>query len=91
MNSAYKLTYHKEAVKYLSKQEVAVQQRIAQALQGLLKIPIEGDIKPLKGKKGLYRQRVGTYRIIFEVMHSEKMIYIHAIDSRGGIYKQQLD
>ena len=87
MNSDYKLIYHKDAIKFLAKQEVLVQERIAKGLAGLLTIPPRGNIKLLKGQQGLYRLRIGTYRILFEVNHTEKIVYIQAIDSRGGIYK----
>lgn len=87
MSSDYKLIYHKDAVKFLAKQEKAVQERIALGLQGLLEVPPIGDIKPMKGYIGLYRLRVGAYRILFEVARNEMIVYIRAIDSRGGIYK----
>ena len=87
MNSDYKLFYHKDALKFLAKQEVALQERIAKGLTVLIAIPPRGDIKSLKGYQGLYRLRIGAYRIIFEINHTEKIVYIQAIDSRGGIYK----
>lgn len=87
MNLDYKLTYHKDALKFLAKQEMSVQQRMAKGLTGLLAIPPRGDIKLMKGHHGVYRLRVGSYRILFEIDHTEKIVYIQAIDSRGGIYK----
>lgn len=83
MNSDYKLIYHKDTLKFLAKQEVNVQKRIAKGLTGLLTIPPRGDIKKLKGYQELYRLRIGTCRILFEINHTEKIVYIHAIDSRG--------
>lgn len=74
-------------LKFLAKQEVTIQERIAKGLTGLLTIPPRGDIKQMKGYQGLYRLRIGTYRILFEISHTEKIVYIQAIDSRGGIYK----
>gem|GEM_PF-6945679 len=41
MNSAYKLFYHKDALKFLAKQEVAIQERIAKGLTVLITIPRE--------------------------------------------------
>jgi len=87
VSSGYELIYHKDALKFLAKQEVAVQERIAKGLAGLLIIPPKGDIRLLKGYQGLYRLRIGTYRILFEINHTEELVYIQAIDSRGGIYK----
>ena len=86
MSSGYQLIYHRDAVKFMAKQEKAVQERIAQGLKGLLVIPPCGDIKTMKGRQGLYRLRIGTYRILFEIQHKEKIIYIQAINSRSGIY-----
>lgn len=87
MNSGYKLTYHRDAVKFISKQEKAVQERIVQGLSSLLNDPPTGDIKRMKGYIGLYRLRIGTLRVLFEINHPEKIVYIRAIDSRGGVYK----
>ena len=87
MNSGYRLIYHREAVKFIAKQDNAIQKRITQGLKGLLAIPPRGDIKPMKGHHGLYRLRIGNYRVLFEVQHSEKLIYIQAIGTRSGVYK----
>ncbi|MEK4418564.1 type II toxin-antitoxin system RelE family toxin [Bacillus sp. FSL K6-0268] len=87
MNSDYKLIYHKSAVKFIAKQGKEIQKRIAEGLKGLLEIPPEGDIKSIKSYTDLYRLRVGTFRILFEINHDEKVIYIQAIRNRGDIYK----
>lgn len=87
VSSDYKLIYHKSALKFISKQEKSVQKRIAEGLKGLLEIPPEGDIKSMKGYTELYRLRVGTFRVLFEINHDEKVIYIQAIGNRGDIYK----
>jgi len=87
VSSGYKLTYHKDSVKFIAKQEKQIQERIAQGLKGLHSIPPEGEIKSMKGYTGLYRLRIGTLRVLFEINHDEKMIYVRAINFRGGIYK----
>jgi mRNA interferase RelE/StbE len=87
MSLSYQLTLSRESVKFLKKQEKAIQERIGKALQGLTIRPPIGDIKPLKGRKNQLRLRVGTYRIIFEIDQEEQMIYILTIDNRGDVYK----
>ncbi|MTV50328.1 type II toxin-antitoxin system RelE/ParE family toxin [Heliobacillus mobilis] len=87
MSLGFKLIYHKEAIEFLSKQEKYVQDRIALGLKGLLQIPPRGDIKTMKGYNGLYRLRIGTFRILFEINHVEKLIYILTMDFPGGVYK----
>ncbi|OQP17234.1 type II toxin-antitoxin system RelE/ParE family toxin [Geobacillus zalihae] len=86
MNSGYKLIYRKAAVKFIARQDKDVQERFAFGLQGLLAIPPQGDIKKLKGQDGLYRLRVGTYRVLFRIDHDERIIYIEAIGNRGDVY-----
>ena len=86
MSSDYKLIYHKDAIKFIAKQERVVQERIRKALTGLSIRPPIGDIKPLKGQVKLMRLRVGAYRVIFEVNHTEQFVYILTIDNRGDVY-----
>ena len=45
----------------------------------------EGDIKMLTDRGGLYRLRVGKWRIFFEFETSEA-IRIHGVDNRGQAY-----
>lgn len=87
MKTDYKLIYHKSAVKFIAKQDKSSQERIATGLKGLLIIPPEGDIRTLKGNNDLYRLRIGYFRIIFNIDHEEKVVYIQAIGNRGDIYK----
>jgi len=37
---------------------------------------------------GLYKFRVGDYRIIYEILHDEQVILIHAIGHRREIYRK---
>ena len=57
------------------------QQRIARAIDELENDPFRGDVIPLKGRrwKGLYRKRVGRYRIIFTPHRTERRVEISAI------------
>jgi len=86
MSLTYRLTLNLDAVKFIAKQEKAVQERIRKSLLGLTVRPPMGDIKPLKGFDQRFRLRVGNFRVLFEVDHLKQFIYILAIDNRGDIY-----
>lgn len=86
MSLTYQLTLNRDSVKFLAKQEKAIQERLRKALTGLAIRPPIGDIKPMKGRGKLMRLRVGTYRVIFEVNHTEQIVYILTIDNRGDVY-----
>lgn len=79
----YDLRLSRKANKFLMKQEPGVQKRIAQAIEGIRIVPPEGDVKPMKGHTDVFRLRVGTYRIVFEADHSERIVYVRVIGNRG--------
>lgn len=45
----------------------------------------EGDVKRLTDREGLYRLRVGKWRIFFD-LDSPDSVRIHGIDNRGEAY-----
>jgi mRNA interferase RelE/StbE len=45
----------------------------------------EGDVKQLTDREGLYRLRVGKWRIFFD-LDSPDRLHIHGIDNRGEAY-----
>jgi len=91
-----KIRYEKKALKFLSKKNKAIVDKIREKINGLTLSPPEGDIKTLEGyKDGRKRLRYGKYRIIFrydnEVDENKTKItilLIMNIGSRGDIYKE---
>ena len=75
-----RITYTKEAQKFLKRQPPNVANRILDAIE---KLPF-GDVKRLKNSD-LYRLRVGKFRVIFN--RRGVIITVIEIDSRGQIYK----
>lgn len=50
MSLTYQVTLSRESIKFLKKQEKALQMRITESIKGLTIQPPVGDIKPLKGR-----------------------------------------
>ena len=76
------ILFSKKAEKYLR----LLPGRIAlNLLDRIEKIP-KGDIKPLAGRKGEYRLRVGRFRVLF-VIESDR-VKVFKIDTRGDVYKK---
>lgn len=50
--------------------------------------PFEGDVKPLKGIIGVFRRRVGNYRIAFSVNFRENEVIILKIGKREKFYEE---
>jgi mRNA interferase RelE/StbE len=51
----------------------------------VLQQEFSGDLKKLKGSKNEYRLRVGSYRVLFELVG--KRIVVYALGQRKDIYR----
>ena len=50
------------------------------------------DIRPEQYKgdlAGLYKFRIGDYRVIYEILSNETMIVIHQIGHRSDVYRKK--
>lgn len=45
----------------------------------------EGDVKRLTDREGLYRLRVGKWRLFFDLDQPE-VVRVHGVDNRGQAY-----
>jgi len=79
------ISYKKSALKFLKNTDKNTRDKILYAIQGLAKIPPEGDIKALQGRTDEFRLTIGRYRVIYE--YQNKLLMILDIGSRGDIYK----
>jgi mRNA interferase RelE/StbE len=78
---------HKEVAKYLNSLDPRTKEKIVEGLKVLDNLPVEGDVKKLKGTKGrrdLYRLRIGEYRAIYHVENNN--VYVLEIILRGKGY-----
>lgn len=83
----YTILIEKPAEKFISKLPKGEKERV---LRAIAKLPDEGDIKRLQGKKGrgLNRLRVGEYRIIYSVNNGKLTVLVVDAGNRGEIYKR---
>ena len=56
-------------------------------LASIAKLPDEGDIRELVGSAGMYRLRVGTWRVIFRVNWDTRVVQVVTVSSRGSAYQ----
>lgn len=81
----YKIIMKKKAQKFVDKLPKMEKMRVIAEIQ---RLPNGEDIKPLKGHKGIYRLRVGNYRIIYTVNHGQLIVFVIDVDNRGDVYKR---
>lgn len=57
-------------------------ERILQIFESFSFNPFAGDIEKMKGEENVWRRRVGAYRIFYEILPKEKVIYIFRAERR---------
>ncbi len=82
----YELQYKKKAIKALAKINDPYYSIIIEAIDSLAENPRPHGYKKLTGRDG-YRIRVGTYRIIYDILDTQLIIEIVNVGSRGNIYE----
>jgi mRNA interferase RelE/StbE len=82
----WSITLETQAAKFLRKAEKSLQEKIYDYLRKVMQNPkLHGE--PLVGGfKGLWRYRVGDYRIICELKDKEMVILVVKIGHRKDIY-----
>jgi mRNA interferase RelE/StbE len=78
---------HSIPAKYLDRLNEPDKSRLKVAIERLGKEPPEGDIKPLAGQKGIFKLKIGGYRILFR--YTKDDILVTHIDPRGQVYNKK--
>lgn len=78
----YKIEITKKALKFIQKQPKPIRELLLRAISNLP----AGDVKALQGHNGLFRLRVGNYRIIYTMDNDQLIICVIDAGNRGQIY-----
>ncbi|MBL7945125.1 MAG: type II toxin-antitoxin system RelE/ParE family toxin [Flavobacteriales bacterium] len=84
---SYSVELSRSATRELRRVPEPYHTSIVRVLRGLEKDPRPSGCKKLTGAAGLYRVRVGAYRIIYEVSDKIKLIVVERIADRKDAYK----
>ena len=78
---------HRIPEKYLDRLNEPDKGYIEAALDDLEKEPPEGNIRPFEGSPGMFRLKIGNYRILFRYRDND--IFVTHIDPRGQVYNKK--
>ena len=85
----YQIRILDEASRELRKLDKPVGRRVARRLRWLAANLDEIRLEPLTGSLvGLFKLRVGDYRVVYEVLRSENTIVVHLVGHRADIYRR---
>jgi mRNA interferase RelE/StbE len=84
----YKLDFSDEGRLSFSSLDKAIAQRILNKLKWLTQNIETISSLPLKWKyEGLFKLRIGDWRVIYDINHDQKIITVHKAGHRREIYK----
>ncbi len=83
----FQIFYDKQPRKFLGKMDKHTAKRIIDKIQEVLpNDPVPHDAKSIVGKHGVFRIRVGGYRVLYRINYTENKIIIVEIDKRERIF-----
>lgn len=84
---SFKILYDAQPSKFLRKLDTVLAGRIIDKLEGTLSNnPVPHNVKPIVGKHGVFRIRIGYYRALYRINYENKTIVIFELDKRSRIY-----
>jgi mRNA interferase RelE/StbE len=85
----YRVRLLNAASKAFAKVDKPAARRIVDRVEWLAGNLTDTNLEALTGEfEGLFKLRVGDYRVVYEIIHEEKLIMIHAIGHRRDIYRK---
>jgi mRNA interferase RelE/StbE len=83
----YRIVFKESARRELAALPIAVQKRLDARLVALADNPRPAGVKALQGQKGLFRLRVGDYRVIYHIHDEQLLVLVIKIGHRREVYR----
>ena len=83
----YQVIIKESGQKQIKKLSSVYLSKIKTTILDLQHNPRPVNSKKLVGSKGVYRIRVGVYRIVYEIIDKELIVYVVDVEHRKDIYK----
>lgn len=81
----YTVVYSRRAQRDLRRLDPPMARRITAAIDRFAAESI-GDVRPLTGRPGIYRLRVGDWRVLFTIDHEARVLTVARIVHRSAAY-----
>ena len=85
----YHVEFTSGAARQLKKLSHDVQRRLAVAIDGLEQEPRPQGVKRLSAEEGIYRIRVGDYRVLYQIHDKILVVLVVSVGDRKDIYRRR--
>ena len=85
--NVYVLKFKKSALRELADLEKKLRERILSVIETLSSDPTPPQAIKLKGNLPLWRIRVGSYRVLYEIKDDVFMVYVIKVAHRKEVYQ----
>jgi mRNA interferase RelE/StbE len=83
----YRIELTKAAVRDLTALPNSLLKRLDSCIIGLVEDPLPPGVKKLRNSNGMYRVRVGDYRIIYRIEQEVLVVLVVKIGHRREVYR----
>jgi mRNA interferase RelE/StbE len=83
----YHVEFASSAAKEFRSLPLEIKQRVASSIDELQQNPRPVGIRKLRGHESLFRAKIGSYRVIYEIDDQKKLIRITRIRHRQEAYR----
>ena len=83
----YRTEFLRSAAKEFRNLEDEVKRRVVVAVDELVENFRPKGVRKLRGHRSLYRIRVGSYRVVYEIDDSARLIRVTRIRHRDDVYR----
>ena len=81
------IEYDNQPEKFLQKLDKHIALRILSKIEDALSVnPVPHNAATIVGEHGVYRIRIGDYRVLYRVNYSDNKIVVIKIDKRSRVY-----
>jgi mRNA interferase RelE/StbE len=89
VTSHYEIEFRRSADKQLARLDGRTRARILRAIVALSDDPRPPGVKALTDEAGLWRIRIGDYRVVYEIKDAALVILVVRIGRRSDIYRRR--
>ncbi len=84
---SFAIEYDTQPQKFLRKLDKQFSRRIIDKIEGILRVdPVPHDAKVIVGEHSVFRLRIGDFRVLYRVDHTQNKIVIAKIGKRESVY-----